>query len=156
MLSSRPWVLTPVIDRGLSGPSGGTRFSDYSKVCKHMVCALLAPSVSETFCGDSLTQDGLTIDDRRYLGDGLSDADRYATTGHERADAKDPFDDFEEDDFDDDFDDDFEEDWEDDLTEDDEFPDTFGGADEPDEDEAIEPAESEESPFADDPDFDDA
>ena len=52
-----------------------------------------------------------------------------------------------------DFDDDFEEDWEDDLTEDDEFPDTFGGADEPDE---IEETVEEESPFADDPDFDDA
>jgi hypothetical protein len=63
----------------------------------------------------------------------------------------DPFDDFEEDDFDDDFDDDFEEDWEDDLTEDDEFPDTFGG-EEPEEE--VE-GEDEESPFADDPDFDD-
>ena len=70
----------------------------------------------------------------------------------ETADAKDPFDDFEQDDFDDDFDDDFEEDWEDDLTEDEEFPDTFGG-EEADEDET-EPGE--ESPFADDPDFDEA
>jgi hypothetical protein len=69
---------------------------------------------------------------------------------------KDPLDDFEEDDFDDDFDDDFEEDWEDDLTEDDEFPDTFGGADEPDEDEVAEPIDEEGSPFADDPDFDEA
>lgn len=64
----------------------------------------------------------------------------------EVADVDDPFDDFEEDDFDDDFDDDFEEDWEDDLTEDEEFPDTFGGEEE-------EGAEA--SPFSDDPDFDD-
>ena len=65
------------------------------------------------------------------------------------ADVDDPFDDFEEDDFDDDFDDDFEEDWEDDLTEDEEFPDTFGGQDEEEED------DTEASPFKDDPDFDD-
>ena len=64
------------------------------------------------------------------------------------AEASDPFDDFDEDDFDDDFDDDFEEDWEDDLTEDDEFPDTFGGKDDGEE-------ESEDSPFSDDPNFDD-
>lgn len=61
----------------------------------------------------------------------------------------DPFDDFEEDDFDDDFDDDFEEDWEDDLTQDDEFPDTFGGQEEEEDDE-----EEEDSPFKEDPDFD--
>lgn len=60
----------------------------------------------------------------------------------------DPFDDFEEDDFDDDFDDDFEEDWEDDLSEDDEFPDTFGGDAEEGDDDA-------DSPFSDDPNFDD-
>ena len=65
------------------------------------------------------------------------------------ADVDDPFDDFDEDDFDDDFDDDFEEDWEDDLTEDEEFPDTFGGEEESDDD------EKEASPFKDDPDFDD-
>lgn len=64
------------------------------------------------------------------------------------AEADDPFDDFDEDDFDDDFDDDFEEDWEDDLTEDDEFPDTFGGGDDED-------GEGGSSPFSDDPDFDD-
>ena len=62
--------------------------------------------------------------------------------------ADDPFDDYDEDDFDDDFDDDFEEDWEDDLTEDDEFPDTFGGEEEAD-------VDKEDSPFSDDPDFDD-
>ncbi len=71
----------------------------------------------------------------------------------ETAEGNDPFDDFEEDDFDDEFDDDFEEDWEDDLTEDDEFPDTFGGADDADED--VEKVD-EDSPFADDPDFDEA
>jgi hypothetical protein len=74
----------------------------------------------------------------------------------ETADAKDPFDDFEQDDFDDDFDDDFEEDWEDDLTEDEEFPDTFGG-EEPDDDKIGKPGdEGEDSPFSDDPDFDEA
>jgi len=72
----------------------------------------------------------------------------------ETAEANDPFDDFEDDDFDDEFDDDFEEDWEDDLTEDDEFPDTFGGADEAEE-EVAEPKDD-DSPFADDPDFDEA
>lgn len=65
--------------------------------------------------------------------------------------SSDPFDDFDEDDFDDDFDDDFEEDWEDDLTEDDEFPDTFGGDDEEEGAEA-----TTKSPFNDDPDFDTA
>jgi hypothetical protein len=64
------------------------------------------------------------------------------------AEADDPFDDFDEDDFDDDFDDDFEEDWEDDLTEDDEFPDTFGGGEEDDGGDA-------KTPFSDDPNFDD-
>ena len=67
---------------------------------------------------------------------------------------EDPFGDFDDDDFDDEFDDDFEEDWEDDLTEDDEFPDTFGGA-EPEE-KVVEAEEDEDSPFADDPDFDEA
>ena len=66
-------------------------------------------------------------------------------------DEDDPFDDFDEDDFDDDFDDDFEEDWEDDLTEDNEFPDTFGG-----QDDDVNPASPKKnSPFNDDPDFDD-
>jgi len=78
------------------------------------------------------------------------DLGRHSRTA-EIADSSDPFDDFEDDDFDDEFDDDFEEDWEDDLTEDEEFPDTFGGADE----EEVE-KEVEDSPFADDPDFDDA
>ena len=62
-----------------------------------------------------------------------------------RAEMDDPFDDFEDDDFDDEFDDDFEEDWEDDLTQDEEFPDTFGGG---------EKKEEKESPFKGDPDFD--
>jgi hypothetical protein len=102
---------------------------------------LSAPFESENPLGDLITTDDAPP----------------AAWADERADGKDPFDDFEEDDFDDDFDDDFEEDWEDDLTEDDEFPDTFGGADEPDEDEPVVPGEDEEeSPFADDPDFDDA
>jgi hypothetical protein len=84
----------------------------------------------------------------RQLPDFAAPSDR----GCQAAEGNDPFDDFEDDDFDDEFDDDFEEDWEDDLTEDDEFPDTFGGA-EPEE-EVAEP--DEDSPFADDPDFDDA
>ncbi len=63
------------------------------------------------------------------------------------AEASDPFDDFDDDDFDDEFDDDFEEDWEDDLTEDEEFPDAFGGKDEDE--------EKDKSPFSDDPNFDD-
>ncbi len=66
---------------------------------------------------------------------------------HAEAEMDDPFDDFDEDDFDDDFDDDFEEDWEDDLTEDEEFPDTFGGHEE-------EEGEKKAKPFSDDPDFD--
>ena len=74
--------------------------------------------------------------------------DDFAPTLFVANESGDPFDDFEEDDFDDEFDDDFEEDWEDDLTEDEQFPDTFGGEEEPDGDE-------EESPFSDDPDFDD-
>jgi hypothetical protein len=87
-----------------------------------------------------------------YFGDRPSvDDETPVFAARESAEANDPFDDFEDDDFDDEFDDDFEEDWEDDLTEDDEFPDTFGGADEPDEAEPVE-----DSPFADDPDFDDA
>ncbi len=61
--------------------------------------------------------------------------------------AEEVFDD-EDDDFDDDFDEDFEEDWEDDLPQDEEFPDTFGGADDDDDDDK-------KSPFQDDPDFDD-
>ena len=70
----------------------------------------------------------------------------------EQAEADDPFDDFEEDDFDDEFDDDFEEDWEDDLTQDDEFPDTFGGQEEEADDEDQE--STPDSPFQEDPDFD--
>ena len=62
--------------------------------------------------------------------------------------AEDPFDDFDDDDFDDEFDDDFEEDWEDDLTEDEEFPDTFGGEEQE--------KDGAKSPFKDDPNFDDA
>ncbi len=65
-------------------------------------------------------------------------------------DMDDPFDDFEDDDFDDEFDDDFEEDWEDDLTQDEEFPDTFGGQ----EDEKKKEDGGKKSPFSDDPDFD--
>jgi hypothetical protein len=121
-----------------------------------MVCALSAPSETETPLGDLLAKAELSTGDCGYLGDLFAEDNRYVAAD-ERADGKDPFDDFEEDDFDDDFDDDFEEDWEDDLTEDDEFPDTFGGADEPDEDEPVVPGDDEEeSPFADDPDFDDA
>ena len=88
-----------------------------------------------------------------FVGDQPGAAPADAPAWPIDAESEDPFDDFEEDDFDDEFDDDFEEDWEDDLTEDDEFPDTFGGAD--DAEEEVEEAD-EESPFADDPDFDDA
>lgn len=80
------------------------------------------------------------------LGDPLQDF------GASLSDGLDPFDDFDEDDFDDDFDDDFEEDWEDDLTEDEEFPDTFGGHE--DDDDGDDDDDS-DSPFNDDPDFDD-
>ena len=73
----------------------------------------------------------------------------YAEDGDTDKD-DDPFDDFEEEDFDDDFDDDFEEDWEDDLTEDNEFPDTFGGH----EDDEKKAAPEKKAPFNDDPDFD--
>lgn len=94
-----------------------------------------------------------------FIGDDVVREEWRDALALETAEGKDPFDDFDEDDFDDDFDDDFEEDWEDDLTEDEEFPDTFGGEDE-DADERIEgPLEGddeEESPFSDDPDFDDA
>ena len=120
-----------------------------------MVCALLAPSDTQSPLGDILTEAEPSFGNRRYLGDLIAEDASRGLPADEQADAKDPFDDFEEDDFDDEFDDDFEEDWEDDLTEDDEFPDTFGGADEPDEDEAAD-TEEEESPFADDPDFDEA
>ena len=54
-----------------------------------------------------------------------------------------------DDDFDDDLDDDFEEDWEDDLTEDEEFPDTFGGEEKDDKD------DEKSSLFKGDPNFDD-
>jgi hypothetical protein len=116
-----------------------------------MVCAIAASSTLERPLGDIETDSEPVMGDQ-WLGDfvGLQSPpgnDLQCTEG------KDPFDDFEDDDFDDEFDDDFEEDWEDDLTEDDEFPDTFGGA-EPEEEEEV--AEPEESPFADDPDFDDA
>lgn len=86
-----------------------------------------------------------------YLGDEIVEGEAPAPADLRNETPDDPFDDFEEDDFDDDFDDDFEEDWEDDLTEDDEFPDTFGG----EEVEGEPEGEEEESPFSDDPDFDD-
>ena len=115
-----------------------------------MVCALSAPSIQQFTLGDVESPGEAAFTGDWFLGD--------EPAAGERADAKDPFDDFDEDDFDDDFDDDFEEDWEDDLTEDEEFPDTFGGADDADEEETAEPGEDEEeeSPFSDDPDFDDA
>jgi hypothetical protein len=90
-----------------------------------------------------------------FLGDDPRDAWRPATGTPQCAAEDDPFDDFEADDFDDEFDDDFEEDWEDDLTEDEEFPDTFGGEEDEDGDEEGIEGDDEESPFADDPDFDD-
>jgi hypothetical protein len=121
-----------------------------------MVCALSAPSTETFSLGDIDTPAETAFTGDWFLGDTPAANEAMPRPADERADAKDPFDDFEEDDFDDDFDDDFEEDWEDDLTEDDEFPDTFGGADEPDEEEVAEPDAAEESPFADDPDFDEA
>jgi hypothetical protein len=54
----------------------------------------------------------------------------------------DPFDDFDDDDFDDEFDDDFEEEWDDELPGDEDQYDAEG-------------EETEDAPFADDPDFDD-
>jgi hypothetical protein len=124
-----------------------------------MVCAAEAGVELELPIGDVLPTEDIGSGVNWPLGDRVDpDQDFLIDTSGETADAKDPFDDFEEDDFDDDFDDDFEEDWEDDLTEDDEFPDTFGGEDEADEEEIGEPAGDDggESPFADDPDFDDA
>ena len=120
-----------------------------------MVCAVTEIGIyGESRLGDDLPSEGMDVRPSWFCGDVLDRGTVAPLSVGETAEAGDPFDDFEEDDFDDDFDDDFEEDWEDDLTEDDEFPDTFGGADEPDEVE--EPAEAEDSPFADDPDFDDA
>ncbi len=116
-----------------------------------MVCADMAPSRFEIPLGDN-DWESETSPAQGWFGDFLRH-EVAPLSADERADGKDPFDDFEDDDFDDEFDDDFEEDWEDDLTEDDEFPDTFGGADPEEEKEIVEP---EESPFADDPDFDDA
>ncbi len=118
-----------------------------------MVCAISALSNLESPLGVwELFVDASRTD--RFFGDPqVPDAAAPGRRGCEAAEGNDPFDDFEDDDFDDEFDDDFEEDWEDDLTEDDEFPDTFGGA-EPEEEEVAEP--DADSPFADDPDFDDA
>jgi hypothetical protein len=117
-----------------------------------MVCAISALSNSEAPLGDVMSFESVPrfswFFGDRPLAESLAPSDLS-----EQAEGKDPFDDFEDDDFDDEFDDDFEEDWEDDLTEDDEFPDTFGGADP--EEEVAEP-EDVDSPFADDPDFDDA
>lgn len=107
----------------------------------------LTPGLSDALEA-GLAGQGLVIGDR-------PDVDfppRRLAIPSEQAEADDPFDDFEEDDFDDEFDDDFEEDWEDDLTQDDEFPDTFGGQ----EPEAAEEEQetTTESPFQEDPDFD--
>ena len=123
-----------------------------------MVCALSAESMLESPAGEvapvfANEQCAWTeLGDRPFVVEELAPA-----FFGETAEGDDPFDDFDEDDFDDDFDDDFEEDWEDDLTEDEEFPDTFGGND-PDEEivENDDEAEDEDSPFADDPDFDEA
>jgi hypothetical protein len=124
-----------------------------------MVCAISAESILESPAGDVAPMFARAAG---MLGDAAVESFNEYELFEERlapgfagetAEGDDPFDDFEEDDFDDDFDDDFEEDWEDDLTEDDEFPDTFGGA-EPEE--KIDEEEDEDSPFADDPDFDDA
>lgn len=120
-----------------------------------MVCAISAESILGSPAGEAAPIFAGASRWMTNLGDLPASRDNWSTTtAAETAAGDDPFDDFDEDDFDDDFDDDFEEDWEDDLTEDDEFPDTFGGA-EPEE--VIEADdEDEDSPFADDPDFDDA
>jgi hypothetical protein len=124
-----------------------------------MVCAILAESILESPAGEvapMFARATGSFSELRELGDLPLGHDRLSPDFiGETADGDDPFDDFEEDDFDDDFDDDFEEDWEDDLTEDDEFPDTFGGAD-PEEEIVEAEEEDEDSPFADDPDFDEA
>jgi len=126
-----------------------------------MVCAMSAESILESPYGDVAPLFARNLNGTSELGDRPWTCDETprdfsgASTASETAEGDDPFDDFEDDDFDDEFDDDFEEDWEDDLTEDEEFPDTFGGA-EPDEDIKEKDDEGEDSPFADDPDFDDA
>ena len=115
-----------------------------------MVCAIPVTSNERPLAGDTESPTALDCA-QPYLGDEPVD-DVSSDPAELRCETPDdPFDDFEEDDFDDDFDDDFEEDWEDDLTEDDEFPDTFGG----EEVEGEPEGEEEESPFSDDPDFDD-
>ena len=121
-----------------------------------MVCAISAESILESPAGEVAPMFAGASRGLAELGDLPLGADRLSPTfiGETAEGGDDPFDDFDEDDFDDDFDDDFEEDWEDDLTEDDEFPDTFGGA-EPEE-KVVEADEDEDSPFADDPDFDEA
>lgn len=117
-----------------------------------MVCVVSVLSNLESPLGDvKWFADAPRLD--WFLGDRQAHDAAEPDRGREVAEGNDPFDDFEDDDFDDEFDDDFEEDWEDDLTEDDQFPDTFGGA-EPEEEETAEP--DVDSPFADDPDFDDA
>ena len=120
-----------------------------------MVCAISAESILESPAGEVAPMFAGASRGLAELGDLPLGADRLSPTfiGEIAEGGDDPFDDFDEDDFDDYFDDDFEEDWEDDLTEDDEFPDTFGGA-EPEE--KIVEEEDEDSPFADDPDFDEA
>jgi hypothetical protein len=93
-----------------------------------MVCAAVGITEIQSPFGEAPAMGERTLGGGWRLGD-LPQFGEPApgSTAYETADAKDPFDDFEQDDFDDDFDDDFEEDWEDDLTEDEEFPDTFGG-----------------------------
>ena len=115
-----------------------------------MVCALTEWPSTRSLSGDAET---ISAEATPGWGGALPwPADEMSISrAAETAGGEDPFDDFEDDDFDDEFDDDFEEDWEDDLTEDEEFPDTFGGEEEGDDS----AEEEEESPFADDPDFDD-
>ena len=124
-----------------------------------MVCAISAESILVSPAGEAaplFARVGRWSDGAGNLGDELRTDEQLAPRhADEQATGDDPFDYFEEDDFDDDFDDDFEEDWEDDLTEDEEFPDTFGG-DDPEEEIVESDDEDEDSPFADDPDFDEA
>jgi hypothetical protein len=117
-----------------------------------MACALTDPPSTNALTGGVETI-GAAPAPPTGLGEPATPRDREHGIGRaaETAGGSDPFDDFEDDDFDDEFDDDFEEDWEDDLTEDEEFPDTFGGEEEGD-DGDIEG--DDDSPFSDDPDFD--
>jgi hypothetical protein len=151
-------MLSLWVDQRAAGFSGrlGRHVLNILEGLQAMVCAISAESILESPAGEVAPMFASAPRRLAELGDLPLGADRPTPWFlGETAEGDDPFDDFDEDDFDDDFDDDFEEDWEDDLTEDEEFPDTFGGND-PDEEIVETDEEDEDSPFADDPDFDDA